>query len=51
MISDNPFGNQLGIMLMSNVGMQVDFLSSLMIGVYGIIEKIKRKKKREEEEV
>jgi preprotein translocase subunit SecA len=51
MINDNPFGNQLGVMLMSNVGMQVDFLSSLVIGVYGIIEKIKRLKKRDEADV
>ena len=45
MISDNPFGRQLSIMLLSNIGLQVDLFSTLMLGVYGIMEKIKSLRK------
>ena len=41
MINDNPFGRQLSIMLLSNVGLQVDLFSGIILGIYGIFEKIK----------
>jgi len=41
MINDNPFGRQLSIMLLSNVGLQVDIFSAIILGIYGMIKKIK----------
>ncbi len=46
-ISDNPFGNQLGIMLgdSSNIGMQVDFFSAPLLFIAGLISRIKQKRR------
>ena len=45
-VSDNPFGNQLGIMLgdNSNIGMQVDFLSAPLLFIMAMIRKIKQRR-------
>ena len=47
-ISDNPFGNQFGIMLNdnSNIGMQIDFLSAPLLFIAALISKIKQKGRR-----
>ena len=51
-ISDNPFGNQLGIMLgdNANIGMQVDFLSAPLLFIAALISKIRQRKGRRMEE-
>ncbi len=47
-INDNPFGNQLGVMLSdnSNIGMQVDFLSAPLLFIAGLISRIKQKSRK-----
>jgi len=44
-VNDNPFGNQLGIMLLdkSNIGMQVDFFSAVAVFFAGVFKRSKKK--------
>jgi hypothetical protein len=48
MINDNPFGNQLSVMLLdnSNIGLQADPMSNIFLGLYGIVEKVRRSFKK-----
>lgn len=47
LINDNPFGNQLAIMLLdnSNLGFQADPISAVFLFVAGLIQRRKRRKK------
>ncbi|UCG26628.1 MAG: accessory Sec system translocase SecA2 [Bacteroidales bacterium] len=44
MINDNPFGNQLSIFLLdnSNIGFQADPVSGILLGMFGLFERIKQ---------
>ena len=50
MINDNPFGNQLSVMLLdsSNIGLLADPFSNIMLGLYGIVEKIRSQVKKKQ---